>query len=74
MPESDRLVIDCGSEKPAYVSQHLPKIWPKGLVGMLGLSRKQCKLEELEKISKDKALKKLADNNFEVIFHKDPTT
>ena len=56
MQESDRLVIGCGSEKAPYVSQHLPKTWPKALVGIQGLSREQC--EKLEEISKDRALKK----------------
>ena len=73
MRESDRLIIGCGSEKAAYVSQHLPKSWPKALVGIQGLSREQC--EELVKISKDTALKKFADNTFwKSYFHKDPST
>ena len=45
----------------------------KLLVGIPGLSREQC--EELEEISKDKALKKFADNNFwKLYFNKDPKT
>ena len=40
-------------------------------MGKQGLSREQC--EELEEISKDRALKKFADNNFwKSYFNKDP--
>jgi hypothetical protein len=71
MPESDKLILYSETQEITYTSQHLPKKWPRVLVGIQGLSNEQC--EELVRIFGDESLKKIATNDFwRSYFQKDP--